>query len=479
MRPYFARSSAVLVLFVSTSLGTAATDQAAPPQNRPSALPSQVAQELGVGRFADPAYGEFVSREGLRRADPEALFEVIRRSAELGEQYKALFLSRVLTESQPSNRALCETREQIARALGASREADGARACADGQLPPSSVPKDFLPGSALPHRPTTLADWAGAMALLADAAVAVEGPTALLAVTESVSGVYRSRMDDESECTKANPLRLDDVLPNLMVVREPVPMVRRDSRGGAGRIFSAMALSVAAGLSKDEASKEKLSDLAGKQAAHADAAPVSHYSGGSFIARSFPQSAAIDSRVTPEPTGSECAIKWPRPSLWASGGALAGAMQAHFNTKGKHYFWIKGATKEKYDFKSVDVDAVMSFPKLQSFCEPPLKPGAPLECSTPFALPEVLLTRGDLYKLAPGVADGRRSPREAAQSELDHFRADYLKGVALVLSSQNATPRSVDGPSRALAAYDRDQTIYSWRDVQNDAWLRAPAGAKK
>ena len=102
-------------------------------------------------------------------------------AAKQGETYKALYLARVFTTAKPDLAAGWTNRAQLAASLGFDAEATASRANASEAgsrpIPPASSRCDET--SAI-----LLADWAAALALVADDVVVKEGPHALVAVRD-------------------------------------------------------------------------------------------------------------------------------------------------------------------------------------------------------------------------------------------------------------------------------------------------------
>src|SRR5688572_3823910 len=138
-------------------------------------------------RFRDAAYARLFAGDGLRSSDPQTIFQRMMAAAKQGETHKALYLARLFTAAKPDLAAGWTNRAQLADSLGFDAEAAASRANAsDGANRP--IPPTALPG-AMKTRPASLADWAAALALVADDVAVKEGPHALVAVRDDLSGV--------------------------------------------------------------------------------------------------------------------------------------------------------------------------------------------------------------------------------------------------------------------------------------------------
>ena len=125
-------------------------------------------------RFRDEGYSRLMAGDALRVADVKALFERMTAASRNGEIYKALYFARLFTHAKPELAAGWSNRAELAATVGVAQEAAAshANAQAGGHL---SVPPAALPG-AIKVRPSTLADWAAALALVSDDVAAKEGP---------------------------------------------------------------------------------------------------------------------------------------------------------------------------------------------------------------------------------------------------------------------------------------------------------------
>jgi len=118
-------------------------------------------------RFADTEYARLLAGDALRTTVPqEALFERMSAALGAGENYKALFLARILTERSPDDGALWNNRSRLAGSLGLDSEATACAANAEVSGIAGEISASLLPEAFEVSRPTSLADWANALALM-------------------------------------------------------------------------------------------------------------------------------------------------------------------------------------------------------------------------------------------------------------------------------------------------------------------------
>ena len=196
---------------------------------------------------------------------------------------------------------------------------------------PSPIQGEALPGS-IKVRPASLADWAGAIALIADDVNAREGNVAI-AVRDDLSGVrVASQQEIEIEqrgpWATAQPVRLDDILPNLFVMPQATPMDKKSMRGGMFALGAlAMATSSYATAIGAADSAAQFSQLYGNAMAKAFEVP-SELKGGSYVATTYVGGALKRATVAPKTAGKHEAVGTPLPLLWATGPSMTPTVSA-------------------------------------------------------------------------------------------------------------------------------------------------------
>jgi hypothetical protein len=352
-------------------------------------------------RFGDLAYFRTLASDGVLSSDPKALFGRITAATQNGEGYKALYFARLFTERQPDNRVGWTNRARLAANLGFDAEAAAAKAIAESGIP-RPLAGAILPGL-LKVRPSTLPDWAAAVALMADDTTAREGRAVVLAVRDDLSGVTVATAEQiEREArgpwATANPVQIEDVLTNAFVLSQAHPMDRKSMRGG---MFALGALSMAgAAYSSSIGATDAATSLAGVYgSAMANVHQVpSDFKGGEFMSRTFETGTARDTKVTPKTSGKHEAVSTPLPLLWASGPSLAPTINAAWrngDSDKSEAIKIDSKTK-KQEWKKYQIPA-LTYPKLQQIC------GQGDSCSPKLTLIEVILSADDLRALAPGT----------------------------------------------------------------------------
>jgi hypothetical protein len=352
-------------------------------------------------RFSDPGYYRALAGDGIRNADPKAIFQRMAAATQAGEGYKALYLSRLFTELQPDNQTGWANRARLAESVGFHSEAVGARERAEGGSQ-SPVQGGALPG-AFTVQPKTLSDWAAALALASDDVKAREGRAVIVAVRDDLSGVVvpsneEIQAADRGPWVNAKPVQLEHVLTNLFAMPKATPMDRKSVKGGlfalgalalAGTTF---ATTVGAG---DAAAQ--FSEMYGNAMAHAYEVP-SELKGGSFIAVTYVNGTAKSTTVTPKTAGKHEAIRTPVPMLWASGGSLSPTIEALWrngDTGKTEAIKLDGKTT-KQQWKKYELKPLF-YPRVQQLCAEPNR------CSKPLTLMELMLSEDDLRLLAPGT----------------------------------------------------------------------------
>ena len=384
----------VLVLHGETRKSVAAAPAAGFPEVFMKASPE-------LQRFANAAYVNALAADGLLNSDPKALFSRIAVATQSGEGYKALYLARLFTQLQPQNQVGWMNRARLAASLGFDVEAAAAKAIGESG---TSRP---LTGTVLPGllkvRPSTLADWAAALALMADDTFVREGRPVIVAVRDDLSGVTVATAEQiEREArgpwATANAVQVDDVLTNAFVLSEARPMDRKSMKGGMFAL-GAMALAGSAYSSSIGAadSATALAGVYGDAMASASQVP-SDFKGGSFMARTYETGAPRDTKITPKTSGKHEAVGTPLPLLWASGPSLVPTTVATWrngDSNKSEAIRIDSRTK-KQEWKNHQIPT-LSYPKLQQIC------GQGDACSPRLLLLEVMLTADDLRALAPGT----------------------------------------------------------------------------
>jgi hypothetical protein len=447
----------VLGALMTTSVSHASDKKPAGPAASASGFPAAFLKtQPDLQRFADPAYYRMLAADGLREADPKALFARIAAATQANEGYKALYLSRLFTELRPDNQTGWANRARLAANLGFEAEAAAARTNAESG---SATP---VRGAALPGtfkvRPTSLADWAAAIAMASDDVRAREGRAVVVAVRDDLSGLsVPSNEEIQREArgpwANAKPVQLEDVLPNLFAMPQATPMDRKSMKGG---LFAMGALALAGSTyathigAADAAAQ--LSQAYGNVMAHAFEVP-SDFKGGSFLAVTYANGIAKSANITPKTAGKHEAIGTPVAMLWASGGSLTPTLDAVWrNGDSSKSEAIKlDAKTTKQEWKKYELKA-MSYPRVQQLC------AGVNQCSTPVTVLEVMLSADDLQALAPGT--DARLPR------LSSYAARYA----------SRQPISVAAAGDRITGFDATGVVYITRQRPTE-WLSTAAPA--
>jgi hypothetical protein len=442
-------------------------------------FPDTVLAKLDRGdRFRNADYFKLMAADGIKDADPKAIFARMTAAAALGENYKALYFARLFTQMKPDLPAGWTNRAKLAAALGYADEAVACQVHAETPTSSAPVPLGTLPGQGLKVHPRDLADWAGAMALLSDSIAAKEGASALVSFKDSISGVKIitpqeeiARMGNDLEpetkrfmlaqgpYARSNPPLLDDVAANSFSLQAATPMLRKSSQGmGAGGFFTALMLGAAAGVATqngDAATATQASNAAG-QLAGEKSVVASEYSGGFFSGVTYTNGAPVVTSYKPQPAGASEAIGWPRPLLWASGGSLTSSFYAESicSSKDKVYCWTHyirpqdlGDKKKRRQHLDGPIPALY-YPKVARLCS------SPNGCSIELTLMEVLLNPEDTLALAPGksITGFNMADRDA------QYRSGTLSLVPFIIG------------------FDKDGVQYSPRNGPN-SWLLSVGNA--
>ncbi len=423
--------------------------------------------------------------DGIRSAPPRALFERMKAAADEGENYKALYLARVLTDVAPELAGAWSNRATLAGSLGLTGEQAAAQQHADQPSAKVVVPAEFLPGRTLPARPVSLPDLAGAMTLLADDMRAREGIGVVAAVKDDVSGAYVRTIhydawDDESlghrdahdeSFAAAMPPRLIDILPNAFVLHDVHAMAEHDRNGGA--FAGALLLGALAGASAGmgDSSSSSSASAASDALMRESGKVVSRLKGGSFSARTFPGGTAKDAVEIPSPAGEREAIDLPAPVLWLSGGSQRPTVTMRLVNAGggpaKAYlrrFGGSAPTKQEV-MRSPD----LKFPRVAKLCDTRFVSGfwTTTNCSEPLSLMELMLRGDDIMELAKGDA-GIRPPSLGGWDYLYQSAASRL-----VISAED----SYWSDSREYVGFDTAGNCYAFNPAPEELLAPAPTTA--
>ena len=412
-------------------------------------------------RFADASYYRTLAADGIKSSDPKALYARIAAATQAGENYKALYLSRIFTLVQPANSTGWENRASFATALGFEAEAAGARANA-ASTSPAPLSGGALPGS-FKVRPTTLSDWAAALAMVADDTTAREGRATVVAVADNLSGVdvpSNAAIEESGRgpWVDPKPVQVEDVLTNLFTMPQATPMDRKSMKGGLFALGAlAMAGSAYSSATGVASTAAQLAQVSGNVMAHAFEVP-SELKGGTFVSVTYANGVAKPTTIKPKTAGKYEAVGTPLPMLWASGPSLSSSVQAQWrsgDTSKSEAIRIDGKTK-KQEWKKYEL-AAMTYPRMQRFCDDARR------CSPMLTLLEVMLTADDLRALAPGTET--RLPSLSAWTSRYNSRTGMTLGAA----------------GDRFTGFDAAGTVYITRHRPTE-WLvtaAAPAIAKK
>jgi len=410
-----------------------------------------------LDRFRDPDYFKALASDGLRAVDSKVLFERIAAATRANETYKALYLSRLFNAAHPDNRTGWTNRARLAASLGFVKEAAAAQANADAGS------TDPIVGSALPGtfrvRPTTLADWAAAMALAADDTTARENRPIVMAVRDDLSGVSVPSAEEVQHLNRgpwvdAKPIQVDHVLPNLFAMPEATPMDRKSINGGmfALGMLATVGSSYATHIGATE-SALTFSELSGNAMAKASEVP-SVYKGGKFVAVTYPSGIAKRTDMQPQTAGKHEAIGTPLPILWASGSSLSSAVPAFWRNgdTGKSFAMKVDSKTKKLEWKNHLVPA-LDYPRLMQFCD------GGKQCTPHMTLLEVLLSSDDVRALAPGA--------EWDLPKLEFAASRYAAQQPLTIASASA----------GFVGFDKAGVVYQTTQSPTE-WLTTPAPAQ-
>jgi hypothetical protein len=426
----------------------------------------------GMQRFENLDYFKLMAAEGLTKVDAKALYSRLQAAVSANEGYKALYLARVLTQIEPSNAAMWTNRAQLAMAIGVSDEAAACLLNAKNPAQAVKVPlTGVLPGQGLGMKPSTLADWAGATAMISDGVAEKEGKQALVAFKDSVSGIHEAteaevkERDNEAResgltppgpWATPEPVQLKHVLGNVFAERAADPMhFKSISKGG---MFGAMLMAGLSGanMNINPGMAQQGMVMAQQMAGRASEVP-SHYRGGSYTRVTFADGKELDTADHPQTAGLDETVANPVPFLWASGGSMEPAISAVWQTNQK--LKVQRITTENVDdinnAKEFNPPGQLQFPKLMSLCVGNDRKSRQF-CTDPMTLMELLLTPEDIAAVAPSLS--------ASVQDVDMYRKTY--------GSLYLTLRPGNGGGSQMWAADGEGAVYRLK-TSPTAWVVA------
>jgi hypothetical protein len=400
---------------------------------------------------------------GLKSTSSKVIFERMSTAANSKENYKALYFARIFTQLEPQMAAGWANRAALANALNLKEEA---KACAAKAADPNSsvqVPLDSLPGQ-ISVQPTSLADWAAAMALLADGTATKTGRNSIVAVRDDISGIQVPTAEEVKEndeelvelglppdgpWSAPAPIRLNQVGPNSFVLDKPEAMHYKTVKKGT--MFGAMVMAGLAGYAgaSNPVASAMDSELAGKMAS--DATNVAnHYTGGTYtkVVYGGDPIQATSSVDHPISAGKSHAVGIPVPIFWASGRSDQATYLGHWSAGTKPLVIEHNAGKAedpKHRTKTQNVPD-LEFPRLGVLCAK--------TCSAPVSAFELMLTREDLVAISP-------SSIGQTQVDLDVYREAYTQNK-LTLIPSNFRERWYLGFDSKGNAYEVNATPAGW-----------------
>jgi hypothetical protein len=414
----------------------------------------------GAQRFENPDYFKLLAADGITKVDAKALYMRLQAAVNNNERYKALYFARILTQIKPDNAAMWANRAQSATALGLSDEAAACQQNAKDPAHPVKVPlTGILPGQGLSVKPSTLADWAAATALLSDGIAEKEGKQALVAFKDSVSGIHeaseaeiKARDNDARESgltppgpwAAPEPVQLKHVLGNVFAERAAEPMHYKSvSKGG---MFGAMLMAGLSGanMNINPGMAQQGMVMAQQMAGRASEVP-SHYKGGAYTQVTFTEGKESEVADHPQTAGLDETVANPVPFLWASGGSMVPTIDAVWKTNQKtkvKKITAANAGDEK-EAKEFNPPAQLQFPKLMGLCVAN-DPQSKQFCTDPMTLMESLLTPEDVAALAPNLS--------ASVPDLDTYRRTY--------GSLYITLKPGNGGSSQMWGVDNEGAVY-------------------
>lgn len=409
----------------------------------PAALPPAAALLIGE-RMAHPEYVALLTEATLRGATPETLHALAARAAEAGELYKALYLLSLLAESGWQPEVTAENLRAVSTALGLARV----------DCPAGAGTGVAFAAGALRSEPVSLADWASALQLTSRSLQVTSG-AAVAVVFNDVSGIRLEATDPAKAYFVAEPVRVQDVLPNLQQLLAAQPMDVKGGGGKALKFIAGAALGAGAGylasmsaaantlLSMGSASGELIGRALGSQ---------KYLAGGSWRVRPIGVPGPASSGA-PVAAGGYSAIRLPVPVAWASGDPSslwfeatwlpdddAPGLELDLEDLIKKRSPLDSAAQTS-DEISLDEDH-LHFVRAARLC-------IFRDCSEPIFPLEVILDRDDLDLLAPNLRD--------LAPDLSRYRREYVDPASLlVLRAAASNPLQLD---ERLLAFDEDGTL--------------------
>ena len=385
--------------------------------------PSCIAQKLDAGsRFEDAKYFALMASDGLRSLPPKLIFNRMKVASERGETYKALFLARILSDLAPGNRAVWGNRAALAGALRLTGEAAACSERAHTLDAKVTVPSDLLPGR-IAARPTTLSDWAAALAMMADGVAQHEPAAPLVAIKDDVSGIepVMPSYEGAKPSARALAIRLEDIAPNAFILRDAKAMFTKSVNKGmlAVALLSAATMAYGSynGVTSGMDQMQQAIDVSTAQAFAVD----SRYKDGSYTTRTFSTDGTpMDKAMKPRTAGELAAVDLPFPLLWASGGSLRasffGRLASGHGKNAETEYWDAAAKKSR---KVTPPD--VNLPRVASLC---LR-----QCTPPVTVQEMLFDEEDLRSIFGDAASTLTSkmPNLAAVREAYARRETELR----------------------------------------------------
>jgi hypothetical protein len=401
----------------------------------------------GSERLADESYARLVAGEALRQVDPKILYQRMTTASQNGENYKALYFARILTARMTDNAAAWTNRAQLAESLGLTAEAQASRKNAENPAAPTQVSGEVLPGMGRMVAPSTLADWAAAMSLMADDLSAKVTPGTVVSVKDNLFGTDVVEGPSGAE-TKDRPLLVHGIVPNTFAMTHAEPMNTKHVNVGAlmAGIFAGMS-GLAGSYYGDANLAARGSELYGKAMAHAVEVD-STLEGGRYKAHVFPGGDPSVTPQQPKPSGKFSAVDWPVPVLFASGKATSPFFEGRWEKRGKSTdkkVSRKGGPAKAGSFKAQD----LSFLRLAAF-----RNEFNELVSAPVTAFEVMLSVADMDALGGPSAAARRPNLEPAEKA-------YSQSGRLVLDPFY-TGRGVVGIAKDGSAYSVELGPRSW-----------------
>jgi hypothetical protein len=469
----FSKVTLVVILLLATCVSALAKKKESNQEVNPvTGFPAAYTKVVQGGlRFENPDYFKLMAADGITKVDGKALYSRLQAAVSANELYKALYFARVLTQISPGNAALWTNRAQLATAIGLSEEATACQQNAKDPAHPVKVPlTSVLPGQGLGVKPTSLADWAGATALLSDGIAEKEGKQALVAFKDSVSGIREATQAEIKESDKEarasgltppgpwatpEPVQVRDVLGNVFSERAADAMhFKSMSTGG---MFGAMLMAGLSGanMNFNPALAQQGMQMAQQMVGRASEVP-SHYKGGAYTRVTYPDGKETDTADHPQTAGLDETVGNPVAFLWASGGPMEPMISAVWKTNQKTK--VKRVTATNVDdlknAKEFTPPNQLQFPKLMGLCAGN-DPESKQFCTDPMTLMELLLTPEDVAALAPNLS--------ASVRDVDMYRTAYkYTSLYLTLRPGNGGNSEMWGADGEGAVYQLNPSPTAW-----------------